>query len=45
MSSMVVAPVLAQLLLGCRGAPDSPVPGDVIIAFQSRAEGEIEPCG
>jgi hypothetical protein len=44
MSSVVVAPLLS-LVLGCRSAPEGPVPGDVVIAFQSRGEGEIEPCG
>lgn len=33
--------------LGCnnRAAPPTSTPGRVVIAFQSRGEGEIEPCG
>ncbi|MEZ4236516.1 MAG: hypothetical protein R3F59_10225 [Myxococcota bacterium] len=38
-------PWWSLFLTGCRTEPPGPAPGDVVIAFQSRAEGEIEPCG
>ena len=36
--------MIALLLAAC-GEPETVATGDVTIAFQSRGEGEIEPCG